>query len=45
MTDADLRLGDGWAAAVVAGNTYAHYAEHMTDLEPPVPMAGTGAQR
>lgn len=45
MTDVDLRLGDGWAAHVIAGNTYHHYAEHMADLAPPVPLPGSGAQR
>lgn len=45
MTDVDLRLGDGWAAERIAGNTYGHYAEHIADLVPPVPMAGSGAQR
>jgi hypothetical protein len=45
MTDADLRLGDGWAAERIAGNTYEHYAEHMTDLVPPVPLPGSGTQR
>lgn len=45
MTDVDLRLGDGWAAERIAGNTYEHYAEHMADLAPPVPLPGSGAQR
>jgi len=45
MTDADLRLGDGWAAERIASNTYDHYAEHLADLVPPVPPPGTGAQR
>jgi hypothetical protein len=45
MTDADLRLGDGWAAERIASNTYAHYAEHMADLAPPVASPGSGAQR
>jgi hypothetical protein len=26
---------DGWAAAVIAGDTYEHYAEHGAELEPP----------
>ncbi|MEA2676725.1 MAG: hypothetical protein QOJ81_866 [Chloroflexota bacterium] len=45
MTDTDLRLGEGWAAERIAGNTYHHYAEHMADLVPPSPLAGSGAQR
>jgi hypothetical protein len=45
MTDADLRLGDGWAAERIAGNTYEHYAEHIPDLVPPAPMPGSGTQR
>jgi hypothetical protein len=45
MTDADLRLGDGWAAERIASNTYDHYAEHMADLMPPAPLPGSGARR
>lgn len=45
MTDADLRLGEGWAAERIAGNTYDHYEEHMADLAPPAPLPGSGAQR
>jgi hypothetical protein len=45
MTDADLRIGDGWTAAVIAGNTYDHYAQHMADLVPPVPAPGSRAQQ
>ncbi len=43
MTDEDLRLGDGWAAERISGNTYDHYEEHMPDLIPPAPLPG--AQR
>ena len=45
MTDADLRVGEGWAAERIAGNTYDHYEEHMSELAPPAPLPGTGAQR
>jgi hypothetical protein len=45
MTDADLRLGEGWAAERIAGNTYDHYQEHMPDLVPPAALPGSGAQR
>jgi hypothetical protein len=37
MTDADLRLGDGWAALLIADDTYDHYEQHMPDLVPPGP--------
>jgi hypothetical protein len=35
-----LAAHDGWAEAVIAGNTYGHYAEHRRDLEssPRVPV-------
>jgi hypothetical protein len=33
MTDEHLATHDDWAAAVIAGNTYDHYAEHLADLE------------
>jgi hypothetical protein len=32
LTDAQLSAHDGWAAAMIAGNTYDHYAEHLADL-------------
>ena len=38
LTDAQLTGHDGWAAAMIAGNTYGHYAEHTADL-------GAAAQR
>lgn len=34
LTDAQLVVHDGWAAAVIAGNTYEHYPEHLADLVP-----------
>jgi DinB superfamily len=34
MTDAQLAAHDGWAAAVIAGNSFDHYAEHLADLDP-----------
>jgi hypothetical protein len=40
MTDAQLVAHDGWAAHVIAGNTYDHYAEHMADLALPEPPPG-----
>ena len=33
LTDEQLVDHDGFAAAVIAGNSYGHYAEHMPDLE------------
>jgi hypothetical protein len=33
LTDAQLSARDGWVAAMIAGNTYDHYAEHLADLE------------
>ena len=32
LTDEDLTAHDSWAAAVIAGNTYGHYQEHLADL-------------
>jgi hypothetical protein len=32
LTDEQLAAHDGWAASVVAGNTFEHYAEHLPDL-------------
>ena len=32
LTDEQLLAHDGWAAAMIAGNTYDHYAEHLADL-------------
>jgi hypothetical protein len=32
MTDAQLLDHDGWAAAIIAGNSYGHYEEHLADL-------------
>jgi hypothetical protein len=32
LDDERLAANDGWAAAVVAGNTFEHYEEHLPDL-------------
>jgi hypothetical protein len=32
LTDAQLAAHDGWAASIIAGNSYGHYAEHLPDL-------------
>lgn len=33
LTDEQLAAHDGWAAAVIAGNSFDHYAEHLSDLD------------
>lgn len=33
LTDAQLAAHDDWAAAIIAGNTFDHYAEHLADLQ------------
>jgi hypothetical protein len=45
LNDAQLRLFDGWAAQIIAGNTYEHYAEHMADLYLPEPVEGAAQRR
>ncbi|MEO5704065.1 MAG: DinB family protein [Candidatus Limnocylindrales bacterium] len=32
LTDEQLLAHDGWVTAMIAGNTYGHYAEHLADL-------------
>jgi DinB family protein len=32
LTDEQLAAHDGWAAAIIAGNSFDHYAEHIDDL-------------
>jgi len=34
LTDAQLAANDGWASAIIAGNTYDHYVDHLADLDP-----------
>ncbi len=34
LTDEQLAAHDGWAAAVIAGNSFEHYEEHLRDLDP-----------
>jgi hypothetical protein len=37
LTDQQLRADDGWAAQVIANNTYEHYEQHAPDVyQPPV---------
>jgi hypothetical protein len=33
LSDAQLAANEGWAAAIIAGNSYGHYAEHLPDLD------------
>ena len=33
LLDDQLRAHEAWAGAVIAGNSYEHYAEHLADLE------------
>jgi len=42
MSDDLLRRDRGWAAQVIASNTYEHYAEHMADLHLPGPPDAGG---
>jgi hypothetical protein len=37
LTDAQLHANDGWVVAVVAGNSYGHYAEHHVELQAGAP--------
>ena len=37
LTPEQLHANDGWAIAVVAGNSYGHYGEHHTELFAAVP--------
>jgi hypothetical protein len=34
LTDEQLAFDDWWALSIINGNSYGHYAEHATDLEP-----------
>ena len=45
LTDDQLTMHDGWAAQVVAANTYEHYAEHADDVYQPPVTSGRGARR
>ena len=45
MTDQQLTAQNGWAAQVIAGNTWDHYQEHMADIYMPEPPEGQGRRR
>jgi hypothetical protein len=32
LSDAQLAANDGWAASIVATNSFEHYAEHLADV-------------
>jgi hypothetical protein len=32
LSNAQLAANDGWAASVIAGNTFGHYEDHLADL-------------
>lgn len=43
LTDQQLVANDGWAAKVIAGDTYEHYEEHWPDVyQPPSPDGRAG---
>ena len=45
LSDDQLTAHDGWAAQVIAGNTYEHYAEHADDVYQPPSTTGRGGRR
>jgi hypothetical protein len=46
LTDAQLQTGEWWAAYVIGGNTYGHYAEHWADIyTPELPTSGARPRR
>jgi hypothetical protein len=45
LTDQQLVADDGWAASVIAGNTYEHYQEHAADVYQPPPPDGKSGRR
>ena len=45
LTDEQLAVDDGWAAQVIAGNTYGHYEEHWADVYMPPPPDGRSGRR
>jgi len=44
LSDSQLRIGDWWAAQIIAANTYEHYDEHRADIYVPEPQPGSGAR-
>jgi hypothetical protein len=45
LTDDQLSMHDAWAAGVIAGNTYGHYAEHENDVAVPPGREGRSSRR
>jgi hypothetical protein len=37
LSDEQIHANDGWVMAIVAGNTYGHFAEHHVELQAAVP--------
>lgn len=35
LSDAQLAAHDAWATAIIAGNSYGHYPDHLGDLDAP----------
>lgn len=45
LTDEQLAAENGWAARIIAANTYEHYAEHRADVYQPPPPDGRSGRR
>ena len=45
LTDEQLAAHNGWAAEVIAANTYDHYEEHRTDVHQPPVADGRSGRR
>jgi hypothetical protein len=45
LTDAQLVAEHGWAAKLIAGDTYDHYEEHWADIAPPPATEGAATRR
>jgi hypothetical protein len=45
LTDQQLAAEDGWAASIIAGNTYEHYQEHWADIAPPTSSESAQGRR
>jgi hypothetical protein len=45
LTDQQLVANDGWAASVIAGNTYEHYQQHAADVYQPPPPDNKSGRR
>ena len=45
LSDDQIAAHDGWAARVIAGDTYEHYEEHRTDVNHTAPIDSRHARR